>query len=458
MMMKGSKANILEAIGETPIVRLSPSFTGVESDIYVKLEYLNPGGSTKDRIGVYMIDQAVKNSKLPPGGTIIEGTSGNTGVGIAMYAALHGYKCIFVINDKQSKEKIDNLKAYGAKVVICPTDVAPEDPRSYYSVSKKLAQTIPHSYYVNQYDNLWNRETHYKFTAPEIHRQTDGEFDIFMAAVGTGGTISGCATYFKEHCPHIKIVGVDCVGSIVAHYWKTGEMTEAHSYVLEGIGEDFIPKNYDFEKIDDFEVVGDKESFLITRRLLSEQAIYCGGSAGAGVLAAIHHARKLKSPKKILVLLHDSGDRYRSKIFNDDWMSENNYFEGKLQCSLGEIIQKIGKEKLVAIVETSHNISHVLDLMEKTGLGAIPVSDGKDILGVIKSERLTSPLFEQTLNLEDNVSTIYSQDFVQLDVSDPVEKALEAFKKQKVVIVCSNGRPIDILSEKDVLKLMRSLG
>ena len=326
-MMKGAKSNIVEAIGNTPIVQLSPSFTGVESQIYVKLEYLNPGGSTKDRIGTYMAEQAVKNNKLRPGGTIIEGTSGNTGVGLAIYAALHGYRCIFVINDKQSQEKIDNLEAYGAKVIICPTDVQPEDPCSYYSVSKKLAETIPNSYYVDQYNNLWNRETHYQSTAPEIHQQTGGDFDIFVAAVGTGGTISGCAQYFKQHCPHIKIVGVDCQGSIIAHYWKTGEITQAHTYVLEGIGEDFIPENYDFEKIDDFEVVGDKESFQMTRKLLSQQAVYSGGSSGAAVLGAINYTKRLKMAQKILVLLPDSGNRYSSKIFNSQWMKKHGYWD-----------------------------------------------------------------------------------------------------------------------------------
>ena len=327
-LLKGAKSNIAEAIGNTPIIQLSPSFTGVESEIYVKLEYLNPGGSTKDRIGVYMIDQAVKDGQLRPGGTIIEGTSGNTGVGIAIYAALHGYRCLFVINDKQSQEKIDNMEAYGAQVVVCPTDVSPQDPCSYYSVSKKLSEAIPNSYYVNQYDNLWNRETHYRTTAPEIHRQTGGEFDVFMAAVGTGGTISGCAQYFKQHCPHIKIIGVDCRGSIIAHYWKTGEIIQGHTYVLEGIGEDFIPQNYDFEKIDGFEVVGDKESFQMTRRLLSGQAIYCGGSSGAAVTGAICYAKKLQTAQKILVLLHDSGNRYSSKIFNRRWMNENGYWDG----------------------------------------------------------------------------------------------------------------------------------
>ena len=456
-MMKGAKVNIIEAIGKTPIIRLAPSFTQVKSDIYVKLESLNPGGSTKDRIGVYMMVQAAKSNQLKPGGTIIEGTSGNTGVGIALYAALHHHPCVFVINDKQSQEKINNLKAYGAQVVVCPTDVAPDDPRSYYSVSKKLARTIPNSYYVNQYDNLWNREAHYQWTAPEIIQQTDGQFDVFMAAVGTGGTLSGCAQYFKKNCPHIKIVGVDCHGSIIAHYWKTGEITEAHSYVLEGIGEDFIPKNYDFEKIDDFEVVGDQESFLMTRKLLSQQAIFCGGSSGAAVLGAIHYAQKLDKPQKILVLLHDSGDRYRSKIFNDEWMSKKGYWKSPYDVSLKEARKRLGKKENMALGNLSLTIAQLLDLMEKHHCPVMAITDDEGcVMGVVKSEELMAPLFEQTLGPAHSISAVSSQDFVQLDESDSVQKAVKALQTNKTVIVSCGQRPVDILTETDILQLTRS--
>ncbi len=325
--MKNAKDNILEAIGNTPIIKLGklPLSEGLTSEFYVKLEYLNPGGSTKDRIGCYMLDQAVKEGTLQPGGTIIEGTSGNTGVGLALWAAVHGYKCIFVLPDKQSKEKIDNLKAFGAKVVVCPTNVDPEDPRSYYSVSKKLNQTIPNSFYVDQYNNLHNRDTHYRWTAPEIYRQTQGDFDTFIAAVGTGGVISGCGKYFKEKMKSVTIVGIDCKGSIIAKYAETGEASGAYPYVLEGVGEDFIPENYDFDVIDQWEVVGDQESFLMARRLLKEEGVYAGGSAGAALCGAFKYACGLKAPEKILILLHDSGNRYASKIYNDDWMKENGY-------------------------------------------------------------------------------------------------------------------------------------
>ena len=454
-MMKGARSNIIDAIGDTPIVQLSPSFTGVTSEIYVKLEYLNPGGSTKDRIGTYMIEQAVKNKKLLPGGTIIEATSGNTGVGIAIYAALHGYRCIFVTNDKQSPEKVDNLKAYGAQVVVCPTDVRPEDPRSYYSVSKKLAETIPNSYYVNQYNNLWNRQTHYKFTAPEIHRQTGGEFDVFMAAVGTGGTISGCAQYFKEHCPHIKIIGVDCHGSIIAHYWKTGEIIEAKTYMLEGIGEDFIPQNYDFEKIDGFEVVGDRESFQMTRKLLSKQAIYCGGSSGAAVQGAIHYAKTLQKPQKILVLLPDSGNRYSSKIFNNHWMAKHGHLDSNIGCTLREMRTRPGKRESAVVVEISATVGQVVELMERNHYPAVVVADQGHILGVVKSDELIGALFERTINLSDNVSTVYSQNFISLDESCTLEEAVGQLRNNKIVLIIAHNQTVDILTEADVLKNFR---
>ncbi len=454
-MMKGAKANVIDAIGNTPIVKLSPEFTGVESEIYVKLEYLNPGGSTKDRIGVYMIDQAVKNGKLKPGGTIIEGTSGNTGVGIAIYAAIHHYKCIFVLNDKQSKEKIDNLKAYGAKVVVCPTDVAPEDPRSYYSVSKRLAETIPNSYYVNQYDNLWNRETHYKFTAPEIHEQTGGEFDIFMAAVGTGGTITGCAQYFKEHCPHIKSIAVDCEGSILTHYFKTGEMCEAKTYVLEGIGEDFIPENYDFSIIDDFVQVGDKESFLMTRKLLKEQAVYTGGSAGAAVLAAIKYAKELKEPKRILILLHDSGNRYASKIFNDDWMTANNYWDSGYDQTIEDARKKLSRDPLVTVSALS-TLKEVVKTMGENDFSNIPVVNKNQVVGVVRDSDILQPLYDGILNSDDNVATVYSQSFTVLSEEEKLSKAVRELEKGNCVVVASKNDnvPIDIITKNDLIKLM----
>ena len=316
--------NILDVIGDTPIVKLNKVGNHVSSDIYVKLEYLNPGGSIKDRMGVYLCQKAVERGDLKPGGTIVESTSGNTGVGIALFAAIHGYNCVFVMADKQSQEKINNLKAYGAKVIVCPTNVEPEDPRSYYSVAAKLGN-LPNSVFLDQYGNMDNGESHFEITGPEIYKQTNGEFDTFLASVGTGGTISGCSRYLKSKMPNLKTVGVDCEGSILMHYHKTGEICEAKSYVVEGIGEDFLPDNVLFDQIDDFVMVNDKESFLMTRELLTKEGIYAGGSCGSAVVGAIRYAESLDKPERILVILPDSGNRYASKIYNDNWMQKMGY-------------------------------------------------------------------------------------------------------------------------------------
>jgi cystathionine beta-synthase len=337
--MKQFNQTILDVIGNTPIVKLNKVANQVKSDLYVKLEYLNPGGSIKDRLGYYMCKRAHEKGLLKPGGTIIESTSGNTGVGIAMYAAIHGFKAVFVMADKQSQEKVNNLRAFGAEVIMCPTNVEPEDPRSYYSVAKLLGQ-LPNSLYLNQYDNPDNFETHYTMTGPEIFRQTGGEFDVLVAGVGTGGTISGIGSYLKEKMPHLKVVGVDAKGSILAHYHKTKEIIPAHSYVLEGIGEDFLPQNVKFDVIDDFVMVEDEESFQMTRKLLKEEAIYSGGSCGAAVIGAIRYAEKLTEPKRILTILPDSGNRYASKVYNDEWMLKNNY-KVETDNQIKEQIQKL---------------------------------------------------------------------------------------------------------------------
>ena len=339
--------NILDVIGDTPIVKLNKVGNHVSSDIYVKLEYLNPGGSIKDRMGVYLCQKAVERGDLKPGGTIVESTSGNTGVGIALFAAIHGYNCVFVMADKQSQEKIDNLKAYGAKVIVCPTDVEPEDPRSYYSVAAKLG-SLPNSVFLDQYGNMDNGESHFEITGPEIYKQTNGKFDTFLATVGTGGTISGCSRYLKSKMPNLKTIGVDCEGSILMHYHKTGEICEAKSYVVEGIGEDFLPDNVLFDLIDDFVMVNDKESFLMTRELLTKEGIYAGGSCGSAVVGAIKYAESLDKPERILVILPDSGNRYASKIYNDKWMRNMGYLKDEIgKDDLDLQIEKIlGKDGL----------------------------------------------------------------------------------------------------------------
>jgi len=456
VMLHGAKANVLEAIGNTPIIKLNHVASGVDSEIYVKLEYMNPGGSIKERIGAYILDNAVKDGLLKPGGTIIEGTSGNTGVGLAMYAAVHGYKCVFVLADKQSREKINNLRAFGARVVICPTNVEPEDPRSYYSVAERLSQTIPNSYYVNQYENLWNSEAHYSSTGPEILEQTGGEFDAFVATVGTGGTITGISKYLKEKKPSITTVGVDCEGSILAHYAETGEMTQAHTYVLEGIGEDFIPGNYDFDVIDKWEVVGDKESFIMTRKLLSKEGIYTGGSGGGAVVGAIKYAKTLKEPQKILVILPDSGNRYTSKIYNDDWMSDNGYTTPSFNVTLEELISSIGKdrEELITINDNA-TVGEAIEIMNEKALSQLPVSSKGTINGVVTERMLLKPILDGEISPSDPVTLAYDDKFKIVDCGELLSNVSETLVSNKdILLVTRKDKVLTILTNIDILKFI----
>ncbi len=339
--MEKFNRSVIDVIGNTPIIKLNRVATGVESDIYVKLEYMNPGGSIKDRIGKHICQQAMDKGLLKKGGTIVEATSGNTGVGICLFASVNECQAVFVMADKQSKEKIDALKAMGAQVVLCPTNVEPEDPRSYYSVAKVLSESIPNSFYANQYHNADNPDSHFTSTGPEIFEQTEGNFDTLVAGVGTGGTLCGTSKYLKSKMPNLKSVGVDIEGSILAHYHKTGEMIEAKSYVLEGLGEDFLPSNIDFKIIDEFVVVQDEECFTMTRELLEKEGLYCGGSCGAAVVGALRYAKSLDKPEKILVILPDSGSRYLSKIYNNQWMEEHNYPTPKVDENFVASVKKL---------------------------------------------------------------------------------------------------------------------
>jgi len=326
-MMKGAVATILDAIGHTPIVKLAKVASHVAADIYVKCEYLNPAGSMKDRVALNIVRDAERRGLLGPGGTIVEATSGNTGMGLAQVAAIRGYACIFVMPDKMSQEKIAALRAMGAKVVICPTAVDPDDPRSYYEVTKRIVRETPGAFHANQYYNPANPEAHYLSTAPEIREQTGGEFDVFVAGMGTGGTISGCGKYFREKKQNVKIVGVDPIGSLYYEYVKTGRMTKPFSYYVEGIGEDFLPGTMNLKIIDEIIRVDDKECFLMTRRLAREEAIYCGGSAGAAVAGAIKYTERSKKKENMLVQMPDSAQKYRYKIFDDKWMREGGFLD-----------------------------------------------------------------------------------------------------------------------------------
>ncbi len=321
--------SIVDTIGNTPLVKLKRVIDSVSATVAVKVEYLNPGQSIKDRIAVKMIDVAEEKGLIKPGGTIIEGTSGNTGMGLALVAAVRGYDCIFTTTDKQSKEKVDLLRALGARVEVCPTNVEPDDPRSYYSVARRLSEEIPNSYYPNQYDNLSNREAHYETTGPEIWKQTEGKVTHFVAGIGTGGTITGTARYLKEKNPAIQVIGVDSVGSVYKSYFETGvfDKNEIKPYLTEGIGEDIIPENVDFDYIDDVVQVNDKNALVTTRRLAREEGLFIGGSCGAAVYGAMEYAQKnnLTKDDLMVVILPDSGTRYISKIYNDEWMEEKGF-------------------------------------------------------------------------------------------------------------------------------------
>lgn len=319
--------NILETIGNTPLIQLNKIVEQIPATILAKVDYFNPGNSIKDRMAKKMVEVAEKEGKLKPGGTIIECTSGNTGMGLALTAIVKGYKCIFTTTDKQSKEKMDILRAVGAEVIVCPTDVAPEDPRSYYSVARKLHAEIPNSFFCNQYDNKANRLAHYESTGPEIWEQTEGKITHLICTAGTGGTITGTAQFLKEKNPAIKVWAIDAEGSLLTHYFNTGEidMSKVHAYIAEGFGEDFVPENYDMSVIDHFEQVSDKDGAVMARKLAKEEGLFCGYSAGSCLQGLMQLKASLTKSDLVVCIFHDHGSRYVGKIYNDDWMQSKGF-------------------------------------------------------------------------------------------------------------------------------------
>lgn len=323
------KNNILETIGNTPLIRINKITQSLPCQVLAKVDYFNPGNSIKDRMAVKMIEVAEREGKLKPGGTIIECTSGNTGMGLALAAVVKGYKCIFTTTDKQSREKVDILRAVGAEVIVCPTNVAPEDPRSYYSIAQRLAKEIPNAFHANQYDNLANRLAHYESTGPELWEQTDGKITHLVSTAGTGGTITGTAMFLKQKNPNIKIWAIDACGSLLTHYFKTGliDMSQVHPYVSEGFGEDFVPENFDMSLIDHFEQVTDKDGAIMARRIAREEGIFCGYSAGSCLQGLMQLKKYLKKDDMVVCIFHDHGSRYIGKIYNDQWMIEQGFMD-----------------------------------------------------------------------------------------------------------------------------------
>lgn len=403
--------NILETIGNTPLVKLNNIVKEVPCTVLAKIETTNPGNSVKDRMALKMVEDAEKAGLLKPGGTIIECTSGNTGMGLAIAAVVKGYKCIFTTTDKQSKEKADLLKAVGAEVIVCPTNVESADPRSYYSVAERLSKEIPNSFWCNQYDNLSNRIAHYESTGPEIWKQTEGKITHFVVGVGTGGTISGVGKYLKEQNPDIKIWGIDTYGSVLKKYHETGEFDEKeiYPYVTEGIGEDIIPKNIDFATIDKFEKVADKEAALYTRYLARKEGIMVGNSAGAAVRGIVQLAGELKPTDLVVVLFHDHGSRYVGKIFNDEWMRERGFLDDEL--TVGNLVEQ-KKSKEFITVSSTDSMRQVLTLMKNHDISQLPVVNGAEIVGSITENAVLNFLLENPVfNAEKPVSVVMGAAF-----------------------------------------------
>lgn len=385
------KNNILETIGNTPLIRLNKITRNLPCTVVAKVDYFNPGNSIKDRMALKMVEIAEKEGKLKPGGTIIEGTSGNTGMGLALAAVVKGYKCIFVTTDKQSKEKADILKAVGAEVIVCPTNVAPEDPRSYYSVAARLAKEIPNSYHMNQYDNLANRLAHYETTGPEIWKQTDGKITHLVCTAGTGGTITGTAMYLKEKNPNIQIWAIDVYGSLLTKYFRTGQidMGEVHPYISEGFGEDFVPKNYDMSVIDYFEQVTDKDGAVMARRLAKEEGLFCGYSAGSCLQGLMQLKDRLKKDDLVVCILHDHGSRYVGKIYNDQWMMERGFLDVK---TFKDIVSSRAHNRLIC-VDPSNTVAETVELMKKYDIEHLPVLKDGEPIGSISENGLFNKVF-----------------------------------------------------------------
>ncbi|MGK5081875.1 cystathionine beta-synthase [Bdellovibrionota bacterium FG-1] len=454
------KENVIQAIGNTPIVKLNRVTQGLQANFYAKLEFMNPGGSIKDRIGWWMIDDAEKNGTLKPGGTIVEGTSGNTGVGLAIAAAIKGYRCIFVLPDKMSNEKIQNLRAFGAKVVVTPTAVEADDPRSYYQVSRRLARETPNAMYMNQYDNLSNRECHYRTTGPEILEQMP-EIDAFIAGIGTGGTVCGVGKYLKEKKPSVQVVAIDPVGSIVFDYFKTGKMQSLpKTYKIEGIGEDFIPKNYDFSVLDDIARVEDKESFLMTRELLTKEGLYCGISSGSAVVGALKWAKeqgdKIKG-KNILIVLPDSGNRYMSKVFNDDWMREAGFLDKPSMGTVGDLLRAMHPDgtKPVIMAKQTDKVSAVIELMSSKGISQVPVADSAGwIKGVATEGAILNALYQGRTKPTETIESLVDSSVEFVTPDDPIEKVSRLVTSGKMPLVNDphqHGKILGIITKIDLL-------
>ena len=451
-----TKNNILETIGHTPLIRLNKLTRDFPCMVLAKVEYFNPGNSVKDRMAVKMIEVAEKEGKLKPGGTIIECTSGNTGMGLALVACVKGYKCIFTTTDKQSKEKMDILKAVGAEVIVCPTNVEPEDPRSYYSVAAKLAKEIPNSFHCNQYDNLANRLAHYETTGPEIWEQTEGKITHLVCTAGTGGTVTGTAMFLKEKNPAIQIWAIDVYGSLLTKYFRTGEtdMNEVHPYVSEGFGEDFVPENYDMRVIDYFEQVTDKDGAIMARRLAKEEGLFCGYSAGSCLQGLMQLKSKLKKNDLVVCILHDHGSRYVGKIYNDQWMMERGFLDVK---TFRDIVNGREMKKLVTI-EPGLLVSDAINLMKQYNIENIPVLQHGILIGAISESGLFSKMLSNGQDIKQKkINEVLEPAYPIVTFDTPVERISSLITKENgAVLAKDDSGSYHIVTKYDVIQSLHN--
>jgi cystathionine beta-synthase len=447
--------NIVETIGNTPLVKLNKITKDMPGLFLAKVEYFNPGNSIKDRIGIKMILDAERDGKLKPGGTIIECTSGNTGMGLALASVIRGYKCIFTTTEKQSKQKLDILRALGAEVIVCPTNVEPEDPRSYYSIAKRLAKEIPNSYHMNQYDNLSNRQAHYEGTGPEIWEQTEGKVTHYVTTIGTGGTVMGVAMYLKEKNPDVKVYGIDIYGSLLKKFHDTGELDtkEVYPYVTEGIGEDFVPANYDMKYIDHIEQVTDKDGANMARRLAREEGIFCGYSAGTVMQGLVQLKDKFKEGDVVVVILHDHGSRYMGKIYNDDWMRDRGFLVDEVVTA--KAITERKQITQLVYATPAETVATAFKKMKEMNLTQLPVMEDGNNLGSITEHSILQLLMDNPYHRDGEVGKVMSKPFPFVPLTaTATEISKHISKDNTAVLVKLNSGALTIITEFDLIEAM----
>ena len=447
--------NILETIGNTPLVKLNSITKEIKATVLAKVETTNPGNSVKDRMALKMVEDAEAQGLIKPGGTIIEGTSGNTGMGLALACIAKGYKLICVLSDKQSKEKMDILRAVGAEVVVCPTAVEPDDPRSYYSVSRRLAEETPNSWYVNQYDNPSNAIAHYEQTGPEIWEQTEGKITHFVVGVGTGGTISGCGKYLKEQNPDVEVLGIDTYGSVFKKYHETGifDENEIYPYITEGIGEDILPKNVDFSVIDFFEKVTDKDAAVMTRRIAREEGIFVGNSAGSAISGLLQMKDRFKEGDVVVVLFHDHGSRYVGKMFNDDWMRERGFLMDEVKTA-GDLVKKHGDKKMITL-GSEELVSHAVSKMKDFNISQIPVTKDGKFVGTVDDSSLFKQMIDDASIIDKSVGMVMESALPMVKANTNVEELSKLINKETpaVLVELDNGN-YHIVTRHDLIAAM----